>query len=256
MDMPGYEEYLERIDKVIVKENFNVGLGFKDGYIFFRVANRELFPLLYDPFAEITNFAGAGNVALPTLTYLTAQEFKSDTLASTNIFRIDKTDHMYQLFYGFSPGLCKVFPAYPRETEINQMDEGLHTQAYTIFGFIDGFESPINKPSPRSQLFVPYGPLIGFGFYNPAPYSIKPMFRFIVNRLRVETITDVELIMKILQHKEECTLATVGGIDNPWGTGTQNYVKWYGVSPISLLANRAEVVSAVSPPAKPGGQQA
>ena len=67
-------DWTELIDKHIVKSNYNVGLAFKEGYIFFRVTRREFFPLLYDPFAEITNFAGAGNVDLPAGTYINAVE--------------------------------------------------------------------------------------------------------------------------------------------------------------------------------------
>ena len=246
--MTDYEDYLERIDKVIVRENHNLALGFKDGYVFFRATHRELFPLFYDLFAEISGFAGAGTVEMTAGQYITVKELKSDTLASTNIFELSEKDHLYQLFYGLSPSVLRVFLAYPRETEINQLDEGLHTQSYTIFGFIDGFETPLNKPSPRSQIFVPYGPKIGFAFYNYAPYSIKPMMRFIVNRLKVKTITDVDLIMKILQRRVECTFATIGGMDNPWGTSKGpkgNYKEWWGVEPIDLLATRDEVASAV-----------
>jgi len=245
MGREDYEDYLERLDRVIVRENFNVALAFKSGYVFFRVTNRELFPLLYDPFAEITSFAGAGAVDMTAAQYITAKELPSPTLSSTNIFKAGKSDHMYQLFYGVSPGPCRIFVAYPRETEINQLDEGLHSSSYTVFGFIDGYESPMNKPSPRSQLFVPYGPLVGFAFYNYAPYSIKPMLRFIVNRLRVEPITDVELITKIIKRRVECTFATVGGLDSPWGATPKQYRDQWKVDPIDLLATREEIALAV-----------
>jgi len=246
--MKDYEDPLERLDKVIVRENHNVGLGFKDGYVFFRVTHRELFPFDYDLFAEISGFAGAGTSEMTAAQYITAKELKSETLAATNIFKVDNKDHVYQLFFGVSPSVLRVFSAYPRETEINQLDVGVHSSSYVVFGFIDGFESPLNKPSPRSQVFVPYGPLIGFAFYNYAPYSIKPMMRFIVNRLKVETIKDVNLIMKILQGRVQCTWATIGGIDSPWGptTGPKgNYRQWWSVDPIDLLATREEVASAV-----------
>jgi len=243
--MVEYEDYLERLDKALVKENFNIGLGFKDGYVFFRATHRELFPLLYDLFAEISDFAGAGTVEMTAAQYISAKELKSDTLSATNIFSVKEKDHLYQLFFGVSPSVCRVFPTYPRETEINQLDVGLHLSTYPVFGFIDGFESPLNKPSPRSQIFVPYGSLIGFAFYNYAPYSIKPMMRFIVNRLKVETIKDVELIMKILQRRVECTFATIGGIESPWGPAKSKYREWWKVDPVSLLATRDEVAGAV-----------
>jgi hypothetical protein len=243
------EDYLKRLDRVIVRENYNVALGFKQGYVFFRVINKELYPLLYDPFSEITNFAGAGNIDMPSGMYITAKELPSVTLSSTNIWKVDKTNHMYQLFFGIAPSITRVFIAYPRETEINQLDEGLHIPSYPIYGFIDGFESPINAPSPRSQLIVPYGPLVAFAFYNYAPYNIKPMLRFIVNRLMVEVITDPDLIQKILKRQVECTFATAGGLDNIWGNAL--YRQWWGVDPIDLLSTKAQIVAAVTPTPAP-----
>lgn len=241
-----YEDYFERIDKKIVRENYNVGLGFKDGYVFFRATHREIFPFLYDLFAEITDFAGAGTVDMTADQYITVKELKSDTLAATNILAVDEYDHLYQLFYGLSPSEVRVFPAYPRETEIHQLDVGLHLPTYTVFGFIDGFESPLNKPSPRSQLFIPYGPLVGFAFHNPSPTKIKPMMRLIINRLKVEVIKDVDLVTKLIQRRVECTFATLGGIDNPWGTSKANYKKWWGVQPVSLLATRPQIERALA----------
>lgn len=242
-----YEDFLERLDKALVRENYNIGLSFKDGYVFFRVTHRELFPLLYDPFAEITGFAGAGAVDMASGLYITAKELASPTLSSTNIFHVKEPDHMYQLFYGIAPALCRVFPAYPRSSEINQLDEGLHIASYPIFGFIDGFESPLNMPSPRSQLFVPYGPLIGFAFYNYAPYNIKPLLRFIVNRLKVDVIRDPALIANIIRRRVECTFATVGGLDNLYGLAKSEYRTQWEVDPISLLATPEEIRAAVSP---------
>ena len=243
--MTEFEEYLVRIDKQLVKENYNIGFGFRDGWIFFRVTHRELFPLLYDLIAEIPDVFGVGEINMPAGKYVTPKELKSDTLAATNIFAVKEKKHAYQLFYGMSPSVLRMFPAYPRETEINQLDVGLHLPTYPIFGFIDGFESPLDAPSPRSMLFVPYGPLIGWAFYNYAPYSIQPMIRFIVNRLKIETIKDPDLVMKILERRVECTFATIGGVDAPWGTSKENYREWWGVLPVPLLATREEVERAV-----------
>jgi hypothetical protein len=243
--MAEYEDYLERIRDYLLVENFLFGCGFKDGWIFFRVERRETFPYLYDLFAEIPDFAGAGRVAMDPGQYVTAKELKCDTLAATNIFLVKEKHHAYQIFYGVSPSETRVFPAYPVTTEINTLDVGAHLPSYPHFGFIDGFESPLDKPSPRSMLIIPYGPKIGFAFHNPSPNPIKPMMRFIINRLEVSVVKDVDLIMKILDRKIKVTLATIGGIDNPWGTAPSNYLDWWGVLPVRLGATRDEVERAV-----------
>lgn len=240
------EDWTERIDKHIVRTNYNLGLGFKEGYIFFRVARREFFPLIYDPFSEITGFAGASAVDMSSAQYITAKELPSTTLSTTNIFKVDKPEHIYQVFYGVSPDITRVFIAYPRETEINQLDEGMHTPSYPIFGFLDGFESPLSSPSARSQIFLPMGPLIAFAFYNPAPYSIKPLLRFAINRLHVDVITNPDLVNKILERRVECTFASIGGLDNPWGTSKESYKKNWGVQPVNLLASQAEIAKALT----------
>jgi len=243
--MTEFEDYLVRIDKHIVKENYNIGFGFREGWIFSKVTRRELYPLLYDLIAEISDVFGSGETDMPAGKYVTSKELKSDTLSATNIFAVKEKKHAYQLFYGMSPSLLQMFPAYPRETEINQLDVGIHLPTYTIFGFIDGFESPLDAPSPRSMLFVPYGPLIGWAFYNYAPYAIQPLIRFIVNRLVIEPIKDPDLVMKIIGGREPCTFATIGGVDSPWGTSKENYKDWWGVQPVSLLASKSDVEKAL-----------
>ena len=242
-------DWTERIDKNIVKSNWNVGLAFKEGYVFFRVARREFFPIMYDPFAEITNFAGAGNTDMPSGAYINAIELPSPELSTADIFKVDDPLHLYQVFYGISPDICRIFISYPRETAINQLDEGLHTPSYPIFGFIDGFESPLSLPSPRSGFFLPQGPLVAFAFYNPAPYNIKPMLRFAVNRLQVEVIRNQDLVTKILERRVECTLAPIGGVGSPMSLGTATYSKNWGVQPIDLLATQQEITAALNSPA-------
>lgn len=238
-------EYLKRIEKKIIQENYLIGLGFSDGYVFFRASRREIFPLLYDLFAEISDFAGVGKVDMAALQYIPPKELKSDTLAATNILEVKDETHIYQTFWGITPSATRVFTAYPRETEINQLDVGLHLPTYTIFGFLDGFESPIDSPSPRSMLFLPIGPKIAFAFYNPTNNKIKPLMRWIVNRLKVKVIRDADLIMKILERRREATLATIGGI-NGWTPGEAKYKDWWGVQPIPLDATRDEVAAYVS----------
>ena len=229
-------DFTAAINAHILRENYNLGLNFQQGYIFFRVNRREFVQYIYDPFAEITNFAGAGNVDMPSGLYITAKELPSISLNTTDIFKVDDPTHIYQCFWGVSPGMTRVFPAFPRATEINQLDEGIHTPNYPAFGFISGFESPISLVSPRTEFFVPIGPLPGFAFYNPAPYNIKPMMRIIINRMQVEPIKSADLVTKILERRVECRLASVGGVDNPWGDTNADYIKNWGVLPIKLLA--------------------
>lgn len=239
-------DWTELIDKHIVRANYNVGLAFKEGYIFFRVTRREFFPFLYDPFDEITNFAGAGNIDMPAGAYINAVELPSPELNAPDIFKVDDPLRMYQVFYGISPDVCRVFFNYPRETAINQLDEGIHTPSYPAFGFIDGFESPLSLPSPRSGFFIPQGPLPAFAFYNPAPYNIKPMLRFAMNRLQVEVIKNQDLINKIIERRVECTLASIGGLSSPVSLGLATYDSNWGVQPIDLLSSQATITAALA----------
>ena len=245
-----FEDYLIRIDKHLVRENYNIGMGFSSGWVFFKVQRRETFHYLYDLIAEIPTIFNTALVPaaidMASLQYVTALELPSASLGNTtNIFTLSNKKHAYQIFYGVSPSVLRVFPAYPRGTEINELDAGMHTQTYPVFGSVEGFESPLNAPSPRSMLFIPYSALLGFAFHNPAPYNIQPLLRFIVNRLEIEPINDPEYVMKILENRVECTKATLGGIDNPFTVNNAQFKEWWGVLPVKLGANRNEVDKAV-----------
>jgi len=236
-----FEDYLVRIDKHVVKENYNMGLGFFDGWIFFKVNRREIYPLLYDIIAEMPTVFATGVTSMAAGEYVKPIEFKSDTLEATNIWAVSDKKHAYQLFYGVSPGLFRMYPAYPRATEINQLEVGMRLENYLDWGFVDGIESPLDAPSPRSQMFIPYGPKVGWAMKNAAPYAIQPLIRYIVNRLEIEPINDPDLVMKILENRVECTKATLGGLDNPYKESKDNYKQWWGVMPVNFTASRRQV---------------
>jgi len=240
-----YEDYLIRLEKHLVRENYNIGLGFKDGWVFFKAVHREIFHLLYDIIAEMSTVFATGLTSMAAGEYVKPIEFKSDTLSATNIWAVKDKKHMYQLFYGVSPGPFRMYPAYPRATEINQLEVGMRTESYLDWGFVDGIESPLDAPSPRSQMFIPYGPLVGWAMKNAAPYAIQPLVRYVVNRLVVEPIKDPDLVMKFLEGRVEFARGTLGGIDNLWATTPVNYRDWWGVQPVSLLAKKDEVEAAL-----------
>ncbi|MEM2905005.1 MAG: hypothetical protein QW587_04620 [Candidatus Bathyarchaeia archaeon] len=232
---------LSRVDKVQVKENYLIALGFRDGFVFLRSSSREHFTYLYDPFYEITDFAGAGATSMAAGQWIAGRRLGSITLNRDNVLEQDNKEHLYEVYTAMSPAELFIYPYVPIETQINNLDIANWSSAYPWFGFWRGGDSPIDYPSPDTRLFIPEDLVVGFGFYNSGPNPIKPLLQFYINRLKITPIRDVDLIQKIIERRVECTWATVGGIE---GAPYDPRSHW-DVDAIKLDADRARIAAAV-----------
>lgn len=223
---------LSRIQDLFLKENYLVGLGFQDGFIFFRVKRREFTIYIYDE-----------------LSSLTADQYSSEAMygiAARNVenaFRIDtyKT-HIYQIFRGICPSALKTYLGVPFATPQHHLDAAARLPK-SDWGYISGFESPLNYPSPETEVWVPYRVDIGFAEHNPLNDTIEPLIKFFSLRYEVAMITDPDLILKILERRIECRLATVGGLSD----FAYPYVDNYKVQPITLDDDRAAIARKLAP---------
>lgn len=243
MPQQGYVAYPDysRIRDALIKENYLLGLGYLEGYVFFRVMAREVVPLVYDPTQESTS---SNLVGIAAKTFINVQKFGSSNLSSTNIFQVDDAFHVYQAFFGISPSMTRVF-INTDATNQKQLDEGdWSTNNDFRFGFIDGFMSPLNAPTPESEQFIPKNTQYQFGVYNPYKVPVSPLFNFIINRLQVAVIRDQALIGRILSGSvtAPARLTNVGGLNPP----KYSLKGDWAVSPIPLDANAQEIAAAVA----------
>jgi hypothetical protein len=242
------EVNLENVEKRILKENYLLMLGFLDrGYVPLRIKFREEFIYLYDPVAEgvIAEVPASTSVdGLRNLGYVEAVKLGSNLLPGRpiNVFAIDRKDRLYQLFYGIAPSWIRVGLSYPAErTQRNLELYSWTASSYPAFGFIDGFKSPLLKPSEKTEMFILPKTDFAFTFINPAPIPAKPLLLFVVNRLIVEVIRDAELVKKMIDRKIESAIRTVAGL-----SGIRfDIEETYGIHPIPLSASEDEIKMAL-----------
>ena len=229
-----------RIEQLLLKENHNVGLAFAEGFVFLRVLYRELVWVTYDPSIEgLTTL-----VNIPGRTFRSKQLFSSPSgeLNVPNVFKVDKSFHVYQIFIGIQPSQAKLFLA-AESTEQKELDVATWgTNSDYRFGYVDGFQSQFYRPGPQGELFLT--PQLGetFGVFNPMPYTMSPTFSFSINRMQIAVIKDGNMVSRMLQGVTPARLASVGGgIASP----RYNMEKEWKVKPVRLDATAEEVRAAV-----------
>lgn len=199
--MPEAETY-DRVDKLILKENFLLGLSFPGaGCVFFRVSAREYVPYVYDEVGDVDADEWIDSTRLG----LSAKNI-------TDVLHVEDCDEIYQVFMGISPGPLKCYTHYPVDSIRGNLDE---TNNYTKsdFGFVDGFESSFNNLSPKTEIWIPRGMKVGFAWHNPTDRTVRALLNLMIVRYRVQIIRDSDLIHRILTGRKECRIATIGGVD-------------------------------------------
>ena len=238
---------LSRLEGSILKPNYLVLLGFSTGYVPLRVMKRQLVFYMYDPLVEgqisAPVPAGGGATGVSDLGYVAPTRLPSQYISGKpfNVFINTKSDHLYQLYYGISPSGIRVFMNQPAQTGVRNLFEFTWLQSYLAFGYVDGFESPIDQPSPNTEIIVPPNSDFALGYANPLPYPVRPLLQFVVNELQVKTITDVDLIMKMIEGKVPASIKIVGGLEGM----EYDVPAVYGINPIQFDYTPAEVQMAL-----------
>jgi len=243
-----YEVDLSRIEGHILKPNYLLMLGFPTGWVPLRViAADPLQYYIYDPIKEGAIPgpipAASSTDGITGLGFQTPVLFGSKNITGSppNVFRVTASDELYQLFFGVKPTYTRVYREIPKGVAQSNIDIQTWSSAYNQYGWIDGRESPFRSPSPRSELIIPPEFDVGWGFVNPTPEAISPLFNFVLNRIKVAVILDPELVVKILERKVYVEFNYVGGLSNY----SYSFKKYYSITPIQLNMTKDEVARAL-----------
>jgi len=225
---------ISRIEPHFIKENQLVGLGFPDqGYVFFRINGIE--EVVYDNYTE-----SPGAVAADT--YEDASRLPISEFSIDNLLRVEYCDHLYQVFMGWQPGGIRRYLAYPYESLRGSIDvKRVYTKS--PFGYIEGFESPPNQPSPKTELWIPKDIDVGFAWWNPLSASETVQIDILIRRLDVSVLRDSDLVDRILKGTQPCKLVSLGGI-----AGTMDYdaKRLLDVDYVKLGATRGAIEAAIA----------
>ena len=110
------------------------------------------------------------------------------------------------------------------------------------FGYIDGYESPYDKPSPHTEMFIPKDIDVGFAWWNPSSESVTVEEHILIRRLRVDPLRDVDLISKILSGQQPCRITTLGGLGSSFDYDARSILD---IDFINLGASRDQIEAAV-----------
>jgi hypothetical protein len=251
---------LSRIKDILLRENWLTMLGFPTaggrGYVPLRVIAREQFYFMYDPIQEgqiSVNVPADANVGLVAnngindLGFDTPQMLGSQYMTGkpNNAFYVQNQDIIYQLFIGIAPSILRTFLEAPAATGQRNVDIDHWGSNRAQFGYIDGFDSPLLFPSPNTELIVPPQFNFALGYANPGPQTINPLLLFVVNKCKVQVVKDVGLVDAMLQGKVPVAIKTIGGLS----AFNYNVDGMYGIDPIPLGSNQAQIAAALGLPA-------
>lgn len=252
-----------KLDDAMLKENYIFALGFpthqSTQYVPLRVVGRErLMWWEYDPIQEGmfsndgTNIVGGKVVAststdgITNHTVVTAQRPSSQYASGKPYFIFPndtkgKYGNLYQLFLGVSPSFMQVTLEQPQGTRQMVLPVQTPNSSYNQFGFIPGSQTPIEKPDPISELFVPPSLQFALGLVNPVNESAKPLFLWVVNYIKYEVIQNADLAYELMNTTKYKSLKLVGG-----STAYQYDVRAnFGVNPITLGMTRQDIAKAL-----------
>lgn len=209
--------FLRVNDKLILSLGPGTGNPPQTQYVALRVVRRTLFTFLYDFLTQQVSFLPLGpQGSTPTSTY--QADFVDNvqlTLQSiaqvTNILATFNQGEILQLFVGMAPRYLRTYLRQPINNAVPVMDQNIAaSQSYFDPGFIDGFESPLDNPSPRTEVIAPQSATPAWALGNPVRVPIVPQFRLYLNRIVVEGITDAALLREIFLGRAPARWVSLG----------------------------------------------
>lgn len=223
---------ISRIEQRFLKENQLLGLGFPgQGYIFERVTGLE----------EIFYEYNESPASIAADTFEDAARLGITAYKIDNLLRVEKCDHTYQVFMGWKPGAVRQYLYYPYETARRNLDvKRIFTKS--PFGYIDGYESPYDKPSSTTEIFIPKDVEVAFAWWNPLNAAVTAEEHILVRRLQVDIIRDADLIERILKGQQPCRIVSLGGVGDSFNYDARQILD---VDFIKLGASRSEIETAV-----------
>ncbi|MFZ2058375.1 MAG: hypothetical protein WAV54_13285 [Acidimicrobiales bacterium] len=256
--MSGHDHDYSDLEGVLYKENDYLLLGFNGGrtYVPLQAIARVETPFLYDPIAEGQLSgplaASASTNGITGNTFQTALQLGSSNVVAkpTDIFDLSRQPAwLYQMFLGIDPPWLRVFLQQPFRVDQRSLPIVYYTPSYPQEGFWDGYMSPPERPSRKTQIIVPPGLSIALGYANIEPYRAFPLLYFYINALNVAVVTDPDLAWEMLSVPKKAKIVTVAGLAQVQYTPEA----YYGITGFPLTtgkgvaADKAAVAKGVTP---------
>lgn len=244
----------------MLKENQFVVLNFgSDQFIPLKVYYRQTVAMDYFPTQFTNNFYslvpfGGTAVAGKTSSYFVKAALQLKNVANiTNIFNMVEPDYplteLLQVRIGIAPSPLRIFSYYPSDKALDNISDNMSWSTLSgllNFGYLDGFNSPIDNPSEGSEhFFIPKIEPV-FGFLNPTAVQITPLLRFYMNQLTVYPVNDQNMVKKIFDRVVPSKIVSLGALQTGLKIPQQIFPTRNGhyVKPLSLDASVQDIANA------------
>lgn len=208
---------ISRIEHLFLKENFLLALNFpgvqEGGILPLRVLARETIQYKYQAVTETSEGARSTTGTIAADTQEDSSRLTMSTFNLDNILRVTDCNHVYQVFMGIKPSAIRQYLYYPFEKSRRNLDvKSIFTKS--PYGYIDGFESPYEYPSPQTEIWIPKDVDVGFAWHNPLNSAEQIDINLFIVRYLIKVIRDGDTVEGIVKGKTPARIATLGGIDS------------------------------------------
>lgn len=202
-----------RVEHLFLKENYLLGLNFPvDGIIPLRILAKEVINFSYQAVTKTNegSITTTGTIAADTQVDSSKLSFNAYNI--DNIIRVLDCAHIYQMFVGIKPSAIKQYLYYPAESAQKGLDQK-PIFSKSPYGYIDGFESPYDKPSPQTEMWIPKGIDVGFSWYNPLSTAEQVDLNLLIVKYLVKVVRDGDIVEGMIKGNTPMRIATIGGLD-------------------------------------------
>ncbi len=202
-----------RIEHLFLKENYLLALNFPvDGIIPLRILAKEVVNFSYQAVTKTNEGTLSTTGTIAADTQVDASRLSLNSYNIDNIMRVTDCAHVYQMFIGIRPSAIKQYLYYPTESAQKGLDmKPIFSKS--PYGFVDGFESPYNSPSPQTEVWLPKGVDVGFAWYNPLSSAEQVDLNIIIVKYLVKVMRDGDIVEGMIKGTTPTRIATLGGIE-------------------------------------------
>jgi len=191
----------------------------------FRVVKHNVTTLYYNFATEVPNFLpmapyGTSPGSTNSPPYIDNFSFSLQEVKNvTDMFDITKTGDAYQVFYGISPSYLRVMNKVQRQF-VSVLEQNIYPSNSFVEMGVDGFQSPLNNPSAKTEFIVFVNLTYNVTLMNTATIPIMPAFNFVINRMILEPLGQAELKKAILAG---FPIRSLGAVDSSIMISPDNY---------------------------------
>ena len=173
----------------LVKPGYYVGVLFSQGPVFFKVLSREILEYTYT----------VSNVPSRTVTNEWIEPVDD---MNRRILEPEQDKYVLQVMFGIRPALMRVYLQFPPRVDRWSLRGTRKPGGPT--GYVDGFMSPYDNPSIRSELWCWKDLYPAFMLYNDHDETMNAILKFYVAKIKYKIIRDRDTIKAFIEDKRRC----------------------------------------------------